>query len=106
MHPRHRVTCLALLALLVAAPAGEARTPSHKKAIWGPVEVNGKSQFPTYRDLGVGIYQTGVSWDAIAPTRPANPTDPDDPAYRWPSEIDQALSEGRKYGIQVSVTLR
>ena len=49
--------------------------------MWGPLEVNGVSQFPIYRELGVGIYQMGMSWSDVAPTRPENPRDPRDPAY-------------------------
>ena len=39
------------LALLASAPADAA--VSRKKAIWGPLEVDGQSQFPTYAQLGV-----------------------------------------------------
>ncbi len=93
--------CLALL-----APAeGDAAKPSQKKAIWGPVAVNGQSQFPIYRDLGVGIYQETISWADAAPTQPAHPTRPSDPAYTWPASVDFAVSEGRRYGIAVSVLL-
>lgn len=91
-----------LLLLVLAAPA--AATPvTQKKAIWGPVTRDGKSQFPIYKDLGVGIFQDKISWASTATTRPAHPTDPADPAYQWPSELDTAVTEGRKYGIRVSL---
>src|SRR4051812_5199677 len=77
----------ACLFLLIPAVAGAADQTS-KKAIWGPAERDGKSQFPIYKDLGVGIYQRSVSWADTAPTKPANPTDPADPAYQWPSDLD------------------
>src|SRR5215218_7609125 len=90
-------------ALLVAvAPAGAA---SRKKLIWGPVEVNGVSQFPIYHDLGAGIYQTTLDWSEVAPHRPHNPGDPADPAYRWPPEIDRAIEEARRYGMRVALTV-
>jgi hypothetical protein len=104
--PLRGLVCLCLLAaavLAMAAPADARQTL--KKSSWGPAEVGGVSQFPIYKDLGVGIYQTAVNWATIAPTRPAHPTDPADPAYRWPSKIDYALRQGRKYGIRVSVLL-
>jgi hypothetical protein len=97
------VILAAVACLLVAAPA-DARQ-SRKKSIWGPTQVGGRSQFPIYRDLGVGIYQIAIRWDQIAPQRPANPADPADPAYRWPSELDYAVREGRRYGIRVAVQL-
>ena len=93
----------ALLAALAAAPAGAAVTT--KKAIWGPIERDGVSQFPVYADLGVGIYQTTLQWDQVAPSRPASPRDPADPAYRWPTEVDRAVQLGAPHGIAVSLVV-
>ena len=73
--------------------------------MWGPARVDGVSQFPIYDDLGVGIYQTALGWDTIAPTRPANPRDPNDPAYQWPEPVDFAVAEAARYGMQVSAVL-
>jgi hypothetical protein len=87
-----------------APPAGAA-PQTIKKAVWGLQSHNGQSMFPIYRDLGVGIFQTQVRWDQVAPTKPANPTDPNDPAYKWPSYVDTALEESRKYGITVLIQL-
>jgi hypothetical protein len=95
---------LAVLAVLAAATPADAQ-PSIKKAIWGPVERDGVDQFPIYADLGVGLWQTAVRWDEVAPTRPAAPRNPADPAYRWPVDVDRAINEGAKYGIGVSVLL-
>jgi hypothetical protein len=97
------VICLALTLGGVSTPADAA--PSRKKAIWGPAQVNGASQFPIYRDLGAGIWQTRVSWAAVAPTRPAAPTNPGDPAYRWPAELDAAVADASRSGIAVAITL-
>lgn len=96
----------AALATVLAAPSAALAVPvSAKKSIWGPVELRGVSQFPIYRDLGVGIYQYTLAWDQTAPDRPANPTDPVDPAYRWPESLDLAASEAQRVGIRVSVML-
>jgi hypothetical protein len=89
-----------------AARAQEAwvsQTP--KKAIWGPTALHGRSLFPTYRDLGVGIYQTQVHWHQIATARPAKPTDPTDPAYRWPSYLAETISEAERHGMQVQLMI-
>jgi hypothetical protein len=91
-------------ALGAAAPAG-ATPLSSKKAIWGPVEVLGESQFPIYSDLGAGIWLTQISWTSIASHRPAHPSDPADPAYEWPERIDLAVSEARKYGIRIGLQI-
>ena len=93
-----------LVVVALLAPAADA-AQSRKKSMWGPVRVDGVSQFPIYDDLGVGIYQTALLWDTIAPTRPANPRDPNDPAYVWPETVDFAVSEAARYGMGVSAML-
>lgn len=93
----------ALLAL--ALPASADAAPSRKKSIWGPATVKGRSQFPIYRDLGVGIWQNRINWSVIARTRPAHPRDPADPAYQWPAELDDAIAEARRFGIRTSLVL-
>jgi hypothetical protein len=91
---------LATLLLGVAAPAPTS-AGAMVKAFWGPTEIGGQSAFPTYQDLGVGVYQMSLRWDSVAPTRPANPTDPNDPAYNWPPEIDDAIQQSQSHGMQV-----
>jgi hypothetical protein len=105
MPPRIRglFALAAVLGLVVPAVADAA--PSRKKAIWGPARVDGVSEFPIYRDLGAGIYQMKIHWNRIAPTRPARPTDPGDPAYRWPAVLDDAVGEARRYGIEVAILI-
>jgi len=88
---------------LAAAPA-QARYSS-KKAIWGPAYVNGVSQFPRYRYLGVGIFEAQLRWENIAPTKPAHPRDPRDPAYQWSPEIDRAVAEAGQYRMRVALML-
>jgi hypothetical protein len=99
-----RTTLLAALVLLAVALPAEA-APSLKKSIWGPVRVDGVSQFPIYEDLGAGIYQMRLSWADVAHSRPANPRDPTDPVYTWPAEVDDAIAEGEKHGIRVMLTI-
>ena len=93
---------LALSGFCAATPAAAAR-PSLKKAIWGPPSVRGVSQFPIYRHLGVGIYQMQLYWHQVAPARPARPSNYRDSAYRWPSNIDYAIREARRYRIRVAI---
>ncbi len=94
---------LALCAALVlgwAAPAQAA-----EKAIWGPAgDVPGHGPaFDLYRRLGVDTVQFGLDFAQTAPVEPVNPRSPDDPAYRWPAVIDQAVAEGSRTGIQVAL---
>jgi hypothetical protein len=89
-------------ALLLIAGSAAAQV-TRKKAMWGPLEVNGASQFPVYEELGVGIYQTHLSWAAVARQRPQDPRNPSDHAYTWPVAVDRAVQEGARYGISVSL---
>src|SRR4051812_360099 len=92
--------------LLACALAGVSAdgAPAAEKAIWGPLTLpGGGSAFPVYRDLGVDTLQVQLDWPAAAPTRPAAPGNPSDPAYRWPASIDRAISQAAASGIQVAV---
>jgi hypothetical protein len=101
---------LALLSLaassLTLLPIGSADARySPKKAMWGPAYVDGVSQFPRYRELGVGIYEGALSWATVAPDRPADARNPNDPAYRWPADVDRAVAEARRSGMRVALML-
>jgi beta-glucosidase/6-phospho-beta-glucosidase/beta-galactosidase len=37
----------------------------------------------TLQSLGVHLVRLSIRWDQVAPTRPADERDPDDPAYLW-----------------------
>ena len=103
---RGRLLLLLAGAALALAAAGPAQAHfSGRKAIWGPGVVNGVSQFPIYRDLGVGIYETQLSWHEVARTRPRHPSDPSDPAYRWPAELADSVAQAQQYGMRVMVLI-
>ena len=94
-----------LLILTALAPATADAAVSKKKAISGPVEFEGESQFPTYAALGAGIYVATLDRSKVAVMDPENAKDPDDPGYEWPPELDEAVSEAAKYHIQIAFTL-
>jgi hypothetical protein len=105
---RSRLIALVLVlaaALAAAAPADARHRQTRKKAIWGPVRIDGRSQFPLYRDLGVGIFQIFLRWNHVATARPVQPDNPADPAYRWPAEIDDAVAQARRNRMRVSVLI-
>jgi hypothetical protein len=95
-----RAAIVALLAALsmLLAPAGAS---AFSKAIWGSLTYNGISQFPLYRQLGVKIYQTTLSWAQVAPRRPSRPTNPNDPAYHWPTDISLAVIQAQAFHMRV-----
>jgi hypothetical protein len=96
---------VAALCALLAAPGVASARFSQKKAIWGPVRVDGVSQFPIYKDLGASIFMEKIDWNRVAPTRPARPTDPSDRAYSWPPELDDAIAQAGQNGMRVSIVI-
>jgi hypothetical protein len=94
---------LTLVFALLPATAGAA--VSRKKAIAGPVEFQGESQFATYAALGAGIYQATLDSKRITALQPADPRDPLDPGYDWPSDLDEAVSEAARYHIRIAFTV-
>jgi hypothetical protein len=100
---RRLIPALALVALLGLAQPASAEL----KAIWGPITLaDGRSAFPVYERLGVDVLQQQLQWNSIAAQRPANPRDPNDPAYRWPADVDTAYGAGRRYGFQLALMIR
>jgi hypothetical protein len=95
------VALLAAIAIAIAAPT--SATADSLKAMWGPAIHEGTSLFPTYRELGVNIYEDRLNWSLIAPRRPRSPTNPDDPAYVWPAEVTTAVAEAQRYHMQVAL---
>ncbi|HEX8207444.1 MAG TPA: hypothetical protein VF587_15380 [Solirubrobacteraceae bacterium] len=102
----HRILLLGVLlaALLPAADAAAARPL--QKALWGPAAIDGVSQFPLYKDLDVDLFQIQLRWERVATDRPADPTNPADPVYRWPKDLDLAVEEGRRHGVKVLVLVQ
>ena len=88
----------ALCAALALAAAPATAAPNLEKLFWGPAQRDGVPQFPIYRDLGVRVLGDTLYWDRIATSRPADPTNPADPAYRWP-DLDANIAEAQANGI-------
>jgi len=100
------ILAVAIVALALGAATPDAHAADGlEKAIWGPAQVDGVSQFPIYQDLRVTLFQTTLSWADVAPTRPADERDPRDPAYRWPAEVDYAIREAERHGMKVLLML-
>ena len=67
---RRLIPLLAALAALLVVQAPASAAPL--KSIWGPLTLpDGQSAGPTYKTLGVDDVQTAVTWNTIAPKRPA-----------------------------------
>jgi hypothetical protein len=104
--------CCLVGAAALAAPAWAGGV----KAIWGPTELPAGnracpmvaercSAFPVYKRLGVDVFQYQIHWDEVAPTRPKNPRDPDDPAYNW-GNLEQVAAEAEQAGIRLAILVQ
>jgi hypothetical protein len=102
-----------LLVILASAPAAGAA----EKSIWGPTTFpvgnancptgpSACSAFPVYKQLGATNFQFQIPWDTVAPTRPANPRDPNDPAYKWPGFADYAVQQAAQHGISLAALVQ
>ena len=106
---------LAVAMLTSFTASASARSPV-LKMIWGPDYLQtirtplglliNQSAFPTYQRLGVNVFETELLWNETAPTRPSHPTNPNDPAYQWPAEVTDAVSQAAHYGIQVCILVQ
>jgi hypothetical protein len=109
---------LAMLGLGSLAPAPGWARVKHRfaNAIWGPIKLapgqggcGGParcSAFPYYRELGVDVFQFQIKWNEVAPTRPADPRNPDDPAYRWSSDFQLAVDQAAASGIRLAAMIK
>lgn len=77
-----------------------------RKGIWGTLRFpGGKSAFPTYRQLGAGIFSVAVDWSAVATRRPSDPGNPGDPAYRWPPDLALKVAGAHANGMNVTIEI-
>ena len=107
---------LALAACLLAATPASARF-SARKAIWGPDVRHGRSLWPTYHRLGIGIYETDLDWSVVAPRPRRHRHDPRvrraadhrrlpaRRAYDWPQSLTRTIARARRYHVQVAIEL-
>jgi len=97
------VVSIALAATSRVAPANNQASravPPSKCVTEATAMRRGKPSFPELRRLGARVWSGGLSWATVAPTRPADPTSPDDPTYRWPKSLDRALASAEANGIE------
>jgi beta-glucosidase/6-phospho-beta-glucosidase/beta-galactosidase len=69
---------------------------------WGPGTL--ESRLNLLDTLGVRIVRFTLVWREVAPTEPAHPTDPNDPAYDWHA-FDPVMHGLRAHRITALVTI-
>jgi hypothetical protein len=103
-----RFALLVLIALLAAPavtahaaqkmPIGFFDDPSFR---WSPTRAENLRQASV---AGASVIHTTASWAALAPTKPANPANGDDPAYRL-SDLDELVFQSGLYGLRVMIDI-
>ena len=103
-----RFALLALIALL-AAPAATA-VAAQKMPIgffddptfrWSPSRAENLRQASV---AGASVIHTTASWASIAPTKPANAANGDDPAYKL-ADLDELVFQSGIYGLRVMIDI-
>ena len=95
-----------LVAGLISAGAGAGRTQSAARSfsigIYDDSMTLGNPDkgFPLMRKLRVQVVRVTLWWRGVATKRPANPTNPADPAYNW-FGYDRAVQDAAKYRIKI-----
>ena len=98
--------CAAAFTLAVALLV-PAFAHAELKMIWGGNTVrDGRDAYPLYEDLGVDVLQMQLVWSRIAPTPPADPRNPDDPAYHWPASVDLAYQQTQAHHMRLALLAR
>ena len=98
------VVCLAALVAAVDAPGGERMwvgfhdDPSFRWEGDRDVTLN------RARGANATMVRAVVTWASVAPTRPADATDPFDPAYQL-NDVDELVRDTQKRGMEVLLTI-
>jgi Cellulase (glycosyl hydrolase family 5) len=103
---RQLALAAALLAILLASPAAAADRmwmgftddPSLRFADDRQAELN------RVASSGATVVRTLVRWNTIAPTRPADATDPFDPVYQF-ADLDELVRNAQARGLEVVMAL-
>ena len=102
-----RLLFLACLAATVLVPAGAAADRMwvgfHDDPMfrWDDTRLDALDRA---RSNNATILRTIVDWTKVAPTRPAQATDPFDPAYQF-GDIDEFVRNAQQRGTEVLITL-
>jgi hypothetical protein len=90
----------ALMSQPASAPGAAAPRPFATgvidDAFLGP---DAETAFQRARSSGASVARIVVLWSSVAPQRPADATDPGDPAYRW-DDVDRAVRLAASDGLQ------
>ncbi len=91
------------LALIVGLALVTIATPAHARGFatgyLDPFWLGaGGARFDEARASGASFIRVQVDWSAVAPQRPADPANADDPGYRW-GALDAIVAGARVHGL-------
>ena len=101
-----RLSAVLVACLVAALAAGASGANGARGMLKGlldePSTLYGNPQqtFPVLRQLRVQALRVNLYWSRVAARRPAQPNDPDDPAYDWRA-YDRIVHYARQYGIKM-----
>ena len=101
---RHPRTAILVALLWVLSPAlAEAR--GLDTGFYDPVFASstGPEWLERADAAGASIVRVSVSWPAVAPKRPREPRNPDDPAYVW-EPVDATIAAAAARGLRIDVS--
>src|SRR3954453_16178858 len=94
----------------LAGSDAQAARVTVRKGFWNAAaNVRGRpdfTDFQTMRKLGAGTYNTRLYWANAAPTKPKDPRNWRDPAYRWPRSLTKDLVRAKPWGMRVALEVR
>ena len=79
-------------------PIGFFDDPSFR---WSPTRAENLRQATV---AGASVIHTTASWPGIAPTKPGNPANGDDPKYRL-GDLDELVFQAGQYGLRVMINI-
>lgn len=108
MTKRARLILGCLLVLAAAAPAAAVGAPRMPVGFQDDPSFRWRddraTNFANAATTGASIIRTTAYWSRIAPTRPANATDPLDPGYHF-EDVDELVRNAAARGMTVLITI-
>ncbi|MCB0883057.1 MAG: cellulase family glycosylhydrolase [Thermoleophilia bacterium] len=72
------------------------------RLLWADQDVS--QRLDKIKETGARVVRVDLHWDTVAPTRPADATDPADPAYRW-ERYDAIVDGARARGLTLDLVV-
>jgi len=98
------VTCLVALSLPLAGQAASRMYVGFQDDQSFRFAPDRQALFDQARQAGATVIRITVEWAAVAPTAPANASNPFDPAYRL-DDVDEAVRNAQSRGIEVLMSI-